>query len=434
MVKNHNPFAVNDVIFAKVLEYDWRQMNHNGCSLVWGHPQGPTLDAHPDRGARGGGRARRRLRPDLRLRGRRRRHRVLFRVSLGDARQDGERAAQAPCGIRRSRPIGLGGVLDIFRHGRLPVERRRTGGPGLRAGGRARRRSSSPAPTGSSAPARRCSSARACSRYGVRIVGARLPGRSRRDRPAVPGSGARLRPRRGDRDHGRTSCGCHYDGNALPAELQAIQAAVPARGDPRDPRGEARPLRGLPRAFPGIEIRSVTSGFPSRELGVRHRPPRLPARDQQGLGGGRAGAVADHAAPLVAGADPDPGRRPLVVRPRRPLLRAHPRRAARTTRARNMPLLEDRQVGAPRSSGRIPSAPTTRSAPKGANFLTWSCLHHLGEQYGDLFRPTAGARGAAEHRRGLVPAEPLPAAGRLEAADADEEEDLEARILGPSSR
>jgi len=43
VVKNHNPFAVNDVIFARLLEYDWREMNKTGCSLVWGHPQGPTL-------------------------------------------------------------------------------------------------------------------------------------------------------------------------------------------------------------------------------------------------------------------------------------------------------------------------------------------------------------------------------------------------------
>ncbi len=43
VVKNHNPFAVNDVIFAKVLNYDWHKMNTTGCSLVWGHPQGPTL-------------------------------------------------------------------------------------------------------------------------------------------------------------------------------------------------------------------------------------------------------------------------------------------------------------------------------------------------------------------------------------------------------
>jgi len=43
VVKNHNPFAVNDAVFGKVLEYDWRKMNNGGCSLVWGHPQGPTL-------------------------------------------------------------------------------------------------------------------------------------------------------------------------------------------------------------------------------------------------------------------------------------------------------------------------------------------------------------------------------------------------------
>ncbi len=43
VVKNHNPFAVNDAIFAKVFDYDWRKMNNTGCPLVWGHPQGPTL-------------------------------------------------------------------------------------------------------------------------------------------------------------------------------------------------------------------------------------------------------------------------------------------------------------------------------------------------------------------------------------------------------
>jgi acetyl-CoA acetyltransferase len=43
VVKNHNPFAINDVIFAKHLDYDWKRMNRTGCSLVWGHPQAPTL-------------------------------------------------------------------------------------------------------------------------------------------------------------------------------------------------------------------------------------------------------------------------------------------------------------------------------------------------------------------------------------------------------
>jgi acetyl-CoA acetyltransferase len=43
VAKNHNPFAVNDVIFSKVFDYDWHNLNNSGCPLVWGHPQGPTL-------------------------------------------------------------------------------------------------------------------------------------------------------------------------------------------------------------------------------------------------------------------------------------------------------------------------------------------------------------------------------------------------------
>ena len=43
VVKNHNPFAVNDVIFARLMDYDWHKMNTTGSPLVWGHPQGPTL-------------------------------------------------------------------------------------------------------------------------------------------------------------------------------------------------------------------------------------------------------------------------------------------------------------------------------------------------------------------------------------------------------
>ncbi len=43
VIKNHNPFAINDAVFSKIHDFDWHGMNNNGCSLVWGHPQGPTL-------------------------------------------------------------------------------------------------------------------------------------------------------------------------------------------------------------------------------------------------------------------------------------------------------------------------------------------------------------------------------------------------------
>ena len=41
-IKSHNPFAVNDVLFAKEMGVDVMTMNNYGCSLIWGHPQGPT--------------------------------------------------------------------------------------------------------------------------------------------------------------------------------------------------------------------------------------------------------------------------------------------------------------------------------------------------------------------------------------------------------
>ena len=41
-IKTHNPFAVNDVVFAKETGADFDTMNNYGCSLIYGHPQGPT--------------------------------------------------------------------------------------------------------------------------------------------------------------------------------------------------------------------------------------------------------------------------------------------------------------------------------------------------------------------------------------------------------
>jgi acetyl-CoA acetyltransferase family protein len=40
-IKTHNPFALNDVLFSRSTGVDLARMNNYGCSLVWGHPQGP---------------------------------------------------------------------------------------------------------------------------------------------------------------------------------------------------------------------------------------------------------------------------------------------------------------------------------------------------------------------------------------------------------
>ena len=41
-VVSHNPFAVNDLWFAQQTGFPLERMNPYGCSLIYGHPQGPT--------------------------------------------------------------------------------------------------------------------------------------------------------------------------------------------------------------------------------------------------------------------------------------------------------------------------------------------------------------------------------------------------------
>jgi acetyl-CoA acetyltransferase len=60
-VKSHNPFAVNDIAFARETGFPLEKMNNFGCSLVWGHPQGPTglrgiIELTQELALRGGGR------------------------------------------------------------------------------------------------------------------------------------------------------------------------------------------------------------------------------------------------------------------------------------------------------------------------------------------------------------------------------------------
>jgi acetyl-CoA acetyltransferase len=41
-VKTHNPFSINDLVMEKVLGVNESIFNNYGCSLIFGHPQGPT--------------------------------------------------------------------------------------------------------------------------------------------------------------------------------------------------------------------------------------------------------------------------------------------------------------------------------------------------------------------------------------------------------
>ncbi len=59
-IKSHNPFAVNDIVFARETGCDLLAMNNFGSPLIWGHPQGPTalraiVELIEELAARGGG-------------------------------------------------------------------------------------------------------------------------------------------------------------------------------------------------------------------------------------------------------------------------------------------------------------------------------------------------------------------------------------------
>lgn len=61
-IKNHSPFIVNDLYLAKALGLDAETFNNYGTSLVFGHPQGPTLarlliEAIEETALKGGGHA-----------------------------------------------------------------------------------------------------------------------------------------------------------------------------------------------------------------------------------------------------------------------------------------------------------------------------------------------------------------------------------------
>ncbi|MDH3433676.1 MAG: thiolase family protein [Gammaproteobacteria bacterium] len=60
-IKTHNPFAVNDIVFARKAEVSLQDFNNFGCSLIWGHPQAPTamrsiIELIEELVVRGGGR------------------------------------------------------------------------------------------------------------------------------------------------------------------------------------------------------------------------------------------------------------------------------------------------------------------------------------------------------------------------------------------
>jgi len=288
--------------------------------------------------------------------------------------------------IRKStlQTLGLGSVTDIFRHGRLPVDAgdlvdRVFGGPdqrgslvisganGIVGAGKMMQLTSRLEPFG----VKSISLSRARTADGIGPQYPRLVetfGKERADR--IMGNIVRMT----------------YDGNRLPADLKKWRPRFLLEAIPEVLEIKKTHYKIFREAFPGIEIRSVTSGFPSSQLGVGVAHPAFPHEINKVWE-----IVEEETSPITQllwalGLVPVPVSDDwsfvLDV-----LFCGITLAGLRYHRATNMPFWKiDKYIR--RLVGPNPFRAHDVIGAKGSNFLTWSCLHHLGEKYGALFTPT----------------------------------------------
>jgi enoyl-CoA hydratase/carnithine racemase len=178
----------------------------------------------------------------------------------------------------------------------------------------------------------------------------------------------------------------NYDGASLPRELQRLQPSFLLEAIPEILEVKKSHYGVFRESFPGIEIRSVTSGFPSSELGVGIAHPAFPHEINK----------------LWEVVEPEPsaitqllwslGLIPVPVSDDWSfvldvLFCGVALAGLRFHHAANMPFWKiDKFIR--KLLGPNPFRAHDAIGAQGANFLTWSCLHHLSGKYGDVFEPT----------------------------------------------
>ncbi len=219
-----------------------------------------------------------------------------------------------------------------------------------------------------------------------------------------------------------------YDGSSLPPELKAYRPrflleAVPEKLDLK--RAHYALFR---EAFPGIVIRSVTSGFPAAQLGVGIAHPAFPHEVNKVF------EVVEDAASDLTRLLWALGLIPMAVSDHWSfvldvffcgLMNA----ATRYHERSNMPFWKiDKLVR--RLIGANPFRAHDSIGARGANFLTWSCLHHLAQHYGPLFEPTATLAEHKDSGMNWYPPDHFRPVVDWRTTEADLEE-LRTLVLGP---
>jgi len=280
--------------------------------------------------------------------------------------------------------LGLGSVTDIFRNGRLPVEAgtlvdRVFGGPGDRGS------LVISGANGIVGAGKMVQLAARLEPFGVRSVGLSRPRTADGIGPHYPGLVEAVGRERADRIMGNM-VRMTYDGKSLPADLTKWRPRFLLEAIPEILEIKKAHYRLFREAFPGIEIRSVTSGFPSSELGVGVLHPAFPHEVN------KVWEVVEEETSSMTQLLWALGLIPVPVSDHWSfvldvLFCGVTLAGLRYHRASNMPFWKiDKYVR--KSLGPNPFRAHDVIGAKGADFLTWSCLHHLAGQYGALFRPT----------------------------------------------
>ncbi len=178
-----------------------------------------------------------------------------------------------------------------------------------------------------------------------------------------------------------------YDGKSLPKGLAGYKPRFLLEAIPEILEVKKQHYKMFRDEFPDIKIKSVTSGFPSSSLGVGVAHPAFPheinkvweiVEEQPSDSTKLLWALG-----MIPMNVSDDWAFVLDV-----LFCGITSAATRYCDSTNMPYWKaDKYVR--KYLGCNPFRAHDAIGATGANFLTWSCLHHLGEHYGDLFTPSA---------------------------------------------
>ncbi|MDP8286422.1 MAG: hypothetical protein RAP03_07070, partial [Candidatus Electryonea clarkiae] len=177
----------------------------------------------------------------------------------------------------------------------------------------------------------------------------------------------------------------NYDGKSLPDKLGEFKPRFLLEAIPEILNIKLSHYELMRKSFPGIEMRSVTSGFPNSVLGVGVLHPSFPHQIN------KVWEVVEEKPSDITKLLWSIGLMPITVGDYWSfildvLFCGITLTATRYHHATNMPFWKiDKFIR--RLVGPNPVRAHDAIGP-GASFLTWSCLHHLTETYGEVFSPT----------------------------------------------